>query len=269
MTYVFTEADITTEAQRLRDQSAALDPLTARLLRSAGLEPGMRVLDIGCGVGSVTALAADAVAPGGHVVGIDRSDDAVAGARALLGDRDDVEFRVADANDLDGVEKGFDAVIGRMVLVHVPDPVAVLRTAADHVRPGGVICMHEPDMTYAWTSRPTPLWSHVRDGILTSFDHVGAHSRLGRDLFSVFRDAGLSDPEQIMEAPVGGGAASPAFGWANAYAALLPLMESVGIDVDETVPTEGLTEALDADAAAHNGTVIGPLMYGAWTRVPG
>lgn len=269
MAYIFTDTDMTTEAQRLREQSAALDPLTARLLRCAGLEPGMRVLEIGSGVGSVTALIAEAVAPGGHVVGIDNSPEAVAGARALLEDRAGVEFRVADANDLAGVEQDFDAVVGRMVLLHVPDPAAVLRTAVQHVRPGGVVCMHEPDMTYAWTSHPTPLWDGVRDTMLQVFEHVGTHSRIGASLFSVFREAGLPDPDQIMEAPVGGGDGSPAFGWANAYDAMRPLISSLGLDDVNVTSAQGLTDALNADVAAHHGTAIGPLMYGAWARVPG
>jgi ubiquinone/menaquinone biosynthesis C-methylase UbiE len=51
-----------------------LRPITERLLRSAGIEPGMRVLDIGCGAGDVSMLAAELVGSTGSVVGIDRNE---------------------------------------------------------------------------------------------------------------------------------------------------------------------------------------------------
>jgi ubiquinone/menaquinone biosynthesis C-methylase UbiE len=61
------------EIQRLKDQAAMLRPITERLLRSAGIDAGMRVLDLGCGAGDVSMLAAELVGPAGIVVGIDRS----------------------------------------------------------------------------------------------------------------------------------------------------------------------------------------------------
>ena len=62
-------------------QAAILKPITERLLREAGLTPGLRVLDLGCGCGDVAMLAAELVGPNGTVVGIDRSADVLAVAR--------------------------------------------------------------------------------------------------------------------------------------------------------------------------------------------
>lgn len=69
------------ELRRLMLQASIIQPITRRLLLEAGLKPGMRVLDIGCGTGDVSLLAADLVGPRGAVVGIDRSAEAVAAAR--------------------------------------------------------------------------------------------------------------------------------------------------------------------------------------------
>jgi SAM-dependent methyltransferase len=66
------------ELQRLMMQEAMLRPFTERLLRSAGLRGGMRVLDLGCGAGDVSMLAAQLVGPDGTVVGIDPAAAAVA-----------------------------------------------------------------------------------------------------------------------------------------------------------------------------------------------
>jgi hypothetical protein len=62
-----------TEAQRLADQAAFLEDLTEDLLRRAGLCSGMRVLDVGCGVGDVSFLAARLVGEDGVVLGVDRA----------------------------------------------------------------------------------------------------------------------------------------------------------------------------------------------------
>jgi len=69
------------EVQRLKNQAAMLRPITERLLRSAGIDGGVRVLDLGCGAGDVSMLAAELVGPAGFVVGIDRSQDVLNVAR--------------------------------------------------------------------------------------------------------------------------------------------------------------------------------------------
>jgi ubiquinone/menaquinone biosynthesis C-methylase UbiE len=70
------------EIQRLTNQGAMLQPITERLLRNAGIDAGMRVLDLGCGAGDVTMLAAELVGSAGSVVGIDRSQEVLNVAKA-------------------------------------------------------------------------------------------------------------------------------------------------------------------------------------------
>jgi ubiquinone/menaquinone biosynthesis C-methylase UbiE len=70
------------EIQRLENQAAMLRPITERLLRSAGIDAGMRVLDLGCGAGGVSMLAANLVGPAGSVVGVNRSQEVLNVARA-------------------------------------------------------------------------------------------------------------------------------------------------------------------------------------------
>jgi ubiquinone/menaquinone biosynthesis C-methylase UbiE len=74
------------EVERLALQNAFYRDATERCLRQAGLTSGMRVLDIGCGGGDVSLLAAELVGPTGFVLGIDRSAQAVTAAhRRLVG----------------------------------------------------------------------------------------------------------------------------------------------------------------------------------------
>jgi ubiquinone/menaquinone biosynthesis C-methylase UbiE len=136
--YVF--ADRSEEQRRLQSQAEIFDPLTERVFRAAGLRPGMRVLDLGSGAGDVAMLAARLVGRDGQVVGVERDRAAVAGARARLerAGVTNVEFVEGDVQTLDGLEGGFDAVVGRLVLMYLPDPVAAITRAAGLLRPGSL-----------------------------------------------------------------------------------------------------------------------------------
>lgn len=263
--YVLGESE--NEHSRLRDQSVVLDPLTRRLLIDAGITEGMRVLDIGTGAGAVAAIAADLVGSHGHVLAIDRDPAALDGARSLLGHREQIEFAEADVADLD-LDEEFDAIVGRAVLMHTSRPVEVLKRLAAHLRRGGLIVMHEMDLTHEWTSVSTPQWERVRTLILDAFDAIGVHSRMGRDLFAAFRAAGLPDPHQTVGAPIGGGDEAPSFGWANALAALLPYLEQQGKVNSEEIDPAVLTQRLDAELDEEDATLLGPLLYGAYCTVP-
>lgn len=257
-----------TEEQRLIAQGKVLDPLTRRLLVSAGITPGMRVLDLGSGVGNVSTLAAELVGPDGAVVGIDKDPEAVARARRRAqrtGDTN-IEYLEGDVHTLEGVQGHFDAVIGRVVLAYLADPTAALRAAAARLRPGGVICMQEGDMAYDWSCPETPLWQQVRSWFLEAMTRASCDPRMAHSLFPAFRAAGLPDPELKLEAVAGGGAMAPAFGWANAVIGVVPLMERMGIATREQVHPDTLLDRLLAESDSQNGTVVGPLLFGAWAR---
>ena len=75
------------ELARLEAQGAALVPATRMIFAEAGIRPGMRVLDLGCGAGDVSFVAASLVGPDGSVVGVDSSPDALARARLRAAQR--------------------------------------------------------------------------------------------------------------------------------------------------------------------------------------
>src|SRR3954453_11454461 len=86
---------------------------------------GARVLDVGCGPGTITIDIANRVAPGG-VIGIDPSADVVAAARESATDVENVEFATGDVYALDFPDASFDVVHAHQVLQHLPDPVGAL-----------------------------------------------------------------------------------------------------------------------------------------------
>src|SRR5262245_43231173 len=109
-------------ADRLRILHGLYGPGTRRVLLDAGLRPGMRVADVGCGVGMVTALLAELVGPEGHVVGIDASGEQLAEARERLeAAAANASFVEASATDAGLLPDSFDLVYCRFLLIHLPD----------------------------------------------------------------------------------------------------------------------------------------------------
>ena len=115
------------------------------------LRPGLDVLDVGCGPGTITCDLADRVAPG-KVVGVDRSDEVVDAAREEAARRGaEVEFRTGDVYRLDFADHTFDVVHAHQVLQHLTDPVAALVEMKRVCKPGGVVAVRDADYrSFAW-----------------------------------------------------------------------------------------------------------------------
>src|SRR5262249_25950443 len=115
-------------AHRLRVLHALYGPGTRRVLRAAGLRPGMHVADLGCGVGTVTGLLAELVGPAGQVVGVDASGAQLPQAREHLnGGGANTRFVQASAPATGLPAGAFDLVYCRFLLIHLPDPERALQ----------------------------------------------------------------------------------------------------------------------------------------------
>jgi len=128
--------------------------IAASLLHEVVPVPGERWLDVGCGRGAVLLRVAQAVAPAGHVVGIDISENMLARARASAAERElsNVDFYVRDAQQPDLAGERFDTVTSSLVLFFVPDPGAAVRAWRDLLVPGGrvgVTTFGSPDPRWA------------------------------------------------------------------------------------------------------------------------
>ena len=109
------------------------------------LQPGHRVLDVGCGTGDFLRLLAPLVAPG-RAVGIDLSETMIAEARRRAdGSAPAIAFHPGDVQDLAFEAGSFDRVTATQVLVHVPDPGRALAEMSRVLAPGGVLSVAEID----------------------------------------------------------------------------------------------------------------------------
>lgn len=121
------------------------------------LKPGMRILDAGCGPGSITAGLADAVAPG-EVIGIDANHAAIetASRLAATADHPGLRFEVADVYRLRFADASFDAIFAHALLQHLPDAEDALGRLRRLLKPGGVIGVADADYggSIIWPASP-------------------------------------------------------------------------------------------------------------------
>src|SRR5919112_5243689 len=154
--YVLGSAD--PEIARLDAQAASIAMPTAMLLRTAGIAPGMRVLDLGTGPGHVAFEVAELVGPTGFVVGLDQDPRMIAAAEERRAARgiEHMVFTTGDARAF-RAEQPFDAVVARLLLFHLPDAVHVLRQHVDGLAPGGLAVAIDFDLGSARAEPPCEL----------------------------------------------------------------------------------------------------------------
>ncbi len=268
-TYALGHADI--EVQRLLLQGRLYDSDTEHALIRAGLRPGMRVLDVGCGPGDVSFIAARLVGPAGTVLGVDAAAEMVEMARSRASERG-LSWARFEQNTIGDValDGPVDAVIGRLILMHLPDPVASLRQLAGLVRPGGLIAFCENDVDSVRSVPQVPLFRAVTDGIAQAFRAMGLDTGFGMKLHGLFERAGLPSPQLSLAAPIGGVNSADIFAYAiEVWRLVLPVAESLGLVTDELADLDRLRERWLQEAAIAGSVVIMPPLITAWSRVPG
>jgi SAM-dependent methyltransferase len=251
---------------------------TRRLLARAGIEPGMRVLDVGCGPGDVSLLLSELVGADGSVVGVERDEQALARARqrAVESDIENVEFVCGDFREIELAGDPFDALVGRLVLMYQGDPAAAVRAAARHVRPGGVVVFAEMCMRtgsviperflVSWPH--TPASEQLSEWIDGAFGGLGTQPDMGMRLPATFAQAGLEpslDLDSEVAIAVGEEAVSEAVDFARS---LLPGIVAAGVATEEEVDIDTLAERLRADTGPVGRISFWPTIIGAYARKP-
>jgi SAM-dependent methyltransferase len=253
------------EIARLDRQAAAIAGATDALLRAAGIGPGMRVLDLGTGLGHVAAQVAELVGPSGSVIGVDRETPSleVAERRRVA---ENIRFVEGDVRTV-RFDEPFDALVGRLLFFHLPDAVDVMRHHQASLRPGGTLIAIDYDIGSARTEPPTALATQALAWVEAAFRAAAANPRIGARLGPMLRAAGYADVTtfgiQAYYAP--GEPGAPAL-LAGVVRSLHDVIVARGIATAAEIDLETLEERLQHELVRTDAVLMPPTVVGAWGR---
>lgn len=254
------------ELTRLEQQSARIAEPTRILLRAAGIAPGMRVLDLGTGIGDSAVILAELVGPTGSVVGVDNDPRMIEMARARCSGLANVSFVEGDATGAP-VSDEYDAVVSRLLVLHLADPTAVLRHHLDAVRPGGLMVTIDYDTRAAGAEPAVPLVSQLFGLVETTLRSAGADPTIGSRLQAIHADCGLSDIGALAitqylppDSPVGPGLLS------GVVRSLAPRMVDLGLVSEAELDLDTLAARIAAELQASGSFFVPPTLACSWGR---
>lgn len=205
------------ELDRLRLQQELWAPVTNRFLDRLKIQPGWRVLDLGCGPGFVTLELRERVGPEGEVVGLDRAEHWLEHLRRAAAERgfDNVTVRNDDATALEDRDR-FDLVFSRWVVSFLPEPQPLIRRLARALAPGGTLAIQDYNHEGVSLFPRSEAFDAAIRATRALYTGGGGDPWIAGRLPALFSRAGLE--ETVFETTVlCGGPDSPAFRWAHAF----------------------------------------------------
>ncbi|WP_454792466.1 class I SAM-dependent methyltransferase [Mycolicibacterium lutetiense] len=260
--YFAADYEETQERERLQRLEGLGDPRTTRTFDTIGVGPGWRCLEVGAGGGSVARWLGSRVGPTGHVVAVDLDPKFLDDLPAL-----GIEVRRCDITRDEIEPAAYDLVHCRVLMVHMADPLAVLRRMVAALRPGGWLVVEEPDYSTAQSLTPDHpsaagfhAYVRARHEFLVAAGVMDLHygARLPAHVDGLGLEATGSDVGSTTEQ---GGSVKSGF-----------LVESFA-KLDDVMITGGvITESVLADArrAMEDPAFVyrSPTMYSVWGRKP-
>ncbi len=245
------------------------EEMLERLLTDSGIAPGMRVLDVGCGRGDVAVKVLRLVGDSGEVVGIDREPAPLEAAReqaSALGFHN-ATFIECDLAALPPDLGAFDAIVGRRVLMYLPDATQVLRALAEILRPGGLMVFQEQGTTgLPISSTPLPLHAQVHEWMWRTVKSEGADIHMDFHLPAALKAAGLIIEQIRAEAVVQ--TPDTRYPTATIIRAMLPRIVGHGIATEAEIGVDTLEQRLIAEREQADASYIGDMLFGAWATKP-
>jgi len=221
------------EIARLETQAAFVAPWSLGHFDAGG---GMRVLDLGTGIGAMASELARRY-PGVKITGLDRSEAQLAVARA----RHPVATYVqGEATAMPFPDGTFDRVHASWLLEHVPDPLAVLKEVHRVLRPGGIAYFVEVDNSTLRLEPPLPIATELMNLLNAAQLSAGGDPFIGKKLGELFRQAGFIEVE-ARSLPLVGDETDPVF-----YRAFVEEFAGIFESIDETLAPELSTRIHEA-----------------------
>lgn len=242
---------------------------TPRMLDDADIAPGMRVLDVGCAMGLLTRELARRVGPEGSVLGIDRDAARLEMARAERAPEGSgtIAYAVADLSQALPDLGQFDAIVGRRVLMYLPEPAEAVDRLAQLLKPGGVMAWHEHAGTACPSSvRDVPHHARLASLIWDTIEREGGRRDTALRVPRMVRDAGL-DPHSfrvegiVLEDGSEGGAGQMA-------RMMLPRMFATGVLDEANFDTAEIIARLESEKEQASAPIVWDFAYLTIARKP-
>jgi ubiquinone/menaquinone biosynthesis C-methylase UbiE len=226
---------------RLRVLAAARRTSTLELFQLAGLRPGIRCVDLGCGSGDVTLEMAALAGPAGWVVGIDMDQAKLEFAREAARGRGlaNVVFEAADVSQWTSPGE-YDFVYCRFLFQHLARPIDLLRRMWEAARPGGVLAVEDADLEGLFCDPDNAGFSFYQRMYVEVLTRNGGDPTCARRLVRYFRETGIPAPAMRLLQEVNAGG----------HAKAMPLLTLEAIA--DTVVRSGLAAADEVTAAIEN-----------------
>jgi SAM-dependent methyltransferase len=263
------DSDVTmSHGSDLAESNPANAP-SARFFANIGIAASMRVLDVGCGNGDLSRFVAELVGPNGEVVAIDRDERALAQARAI-----NISPRAAPINyrqiELSGELRDlgqFDAIVGRRVLMYLPDAAAALTRLATLTKPGAIIAFQE----HVRAGLPCGLGKltlhrQIYDWVWSTVAAEGGDVELALRLVDLMQAAGFTITQTRSEGILLQ-ANEPSF-VPTLAAAMLPRLVERGVASVEDMGLDTLAVRIEEECHAVGGTIVWDLAFLVSARLP-
>lgn len=202
-----TETYILNTNDKARDRLALQHALYAQssiqLLRNAGVVPGMKGLEIGCGSGGMTLELAGLIGATGQLLAIDLSQAQVNHVEKITSHLPGLRFKVWDVNNLTELNEQFDFIYCRMVLHHLANAHSAILQMKECLKPGGVIICEEPSLfDSTFCSPPSPAYERFTQWVRQCFIKNGRDFEIAHRLEQEFTAGGMQVSNHSLFQPV-------------------------------------------------------------------
>ncbi|MFJ3229317.1 methyltransferase domain-containing protein [Streptomyces sp. NPDC086783] len=259
------------EFARLALQANLYADVTREVLNRAGIKRGMKVVDLGSGIGDVSLLAAKLVGPRGRVLGLDKSATAVgvAKARAIAEGLNNCNFEARDIETAD-VPTSSDLVVGRLILAYLSNAEDVVRRIVGSLKMGAVVAFQEINLGDYAMSPGLPLHDGCLRWIRQAFKESGLCAESGTRLLELLKRSGVVNAAAVHTARVEtwDDAVAPDY-FSETVRSMLPIITGLGIASTAEIGIDSLAARLRKELEENQGTIILPGLVSAWGYAPG
>ena len=160
-----------------------------------GLKPGLRVMDAGCGPGKVTSIIHEMIQPGGHILGLDYSEERIQHAEKKYGRKPGIKFQVHDLREPFADMGQFDLIWARFMLEYnLEESHDIVKHLSDYLKPGGYLCLLDLDQNCLnHYEMPKEMESLIIKIIKKLEQKYNFDPYVGKKLYAYLYDLGFED----------------------------------------------------------------------------